>query len=395
MGKEGLVLPETRGGQRPSSPPGETGHQRVLHLIRPRPAGEVGGADLHIADLAEAQARRGDDVAVLSLGNSDYAELVRVRGVDTAVVHGSARSWYRGLRDVVAGRRADIVHSHGYRADILAATLRFSYRGDGARPAFVMSCHGFVRTGLAFRVLTRINEWCLRSADLIIAASAAEANRLAVVSGRTVRFIPNGIRMFVADRAVRPLERHEWTIGFVGRMAPEKRPDLFLRMAQLLMTALPEATFLLVGGGPQATAMRNLADRLGLAGRVRFTGHHADVISLLDDVDVLVCSSDTEGTPRAVIEAMAAGIPVVATRVGGLPDLIADGRTGILVPPGSAEHLAEAVIRLTRDRATAQRIGSAAALRARRDFTVERMERSVALAYVAARQLARGAVGHS
>jgi glycosyltransferase involved in cell wall biosynthesis len=115
------------------------------------------------------------------------------------------------------------------------------------------------------------------------------------------------------------------------------------------------------------------ARALGIADRVVFTGWRRDLPSIYADLDVLVVSSNNEGTPVSAIEAMAAGCPVVATRVGGLPDLIEDGETGYLVPPRDAVGLAANIVRLLRDRRMARSLGEAAQTAVARQFTVERL----------------------
>lgn len=368
----------------------------VLHLIRPRPAGEIGGADLHIADLAEAQASRGLDVTVVNFGNPEYSALLRERSLDAVEAPGpSMRAWHRAASHAAFAKGPEIVHSHGYRADVIAAMLRWgTYRAPHRRPGFVMTSHGFIRTSPAFRAMNYINEWCLWAADVVVTTSRREALRLSGKGYDAVRFIPNGIRHTGPICCDYPAERlgivQKYVVAFVGRMSAEKRPDLVLHMARLMAPEHPDAIFLLIGDGPMSKSMHRLASRLGVAGQVRFAGLRRDVSELLHNVNVLVCPSDSEGTPRAVIEAMAAGVPVVATSVGGLPDLVTGGVTGVLVEPGSAEHLAAAVHMLRADPGMARALGKAGAAHASKYFTAERMERQVADAYIEAIRLAEG-----
>jgi len=127
--------------------------------------------------------------------------------------------------------------------------------------------------------------------------------------------------------------------------------------------------------------IRNSADHEHLQGRVIFTGWRRDLPRIYADLDILVVSSDNEGTPVSVIEAMASGRPVVGTRVGGLPDLIAEGETGYLVPPRSADELATAILRLLQDPEAASRMGQAARAVAQERFTVQRLISDIANLY--------------
>ena len=166
---------------------------------------------------------------------------------------------------------------------------------------------------------------------------------------------------------------HPPLIGIVGRLFPIKNHELFLEAAARVAAHEPTAHFVIVGDGVLRPELENRARALGIADRVLFTGWRSDLPRICADLNVLVVSSDNEGTPVSAIEAMAAGCPVVATRVGGLPDLIDDGRTGRLVPPRDAEALARAVLDLLQSPARAREIGNNAREFVRRRFTVQRL----------------------
>jgi glycosyltransferase involved in cell wall biosynthesis len=220
----------------------------------------------------------------------------------------------------------------------------------------VTTSHGMITEGWLLQAKTWLNLRCLRFAQEVIASSAREA-RLLEASGHAarVRYIPNGI-VIDADggadeggdgppvRAEFGFSERAPILAFVGRLAAEKRVDVFLESAALVALQRPDARFLVIGSGVELERSRDLAVRLGIAKRVRFTGLRWDVARLLTAADVLVCSSDTEGTPRAVLEAMACGAVVVATAVGGVPDLVEDGQSGLLVTAGDAAALARASI---------------------------------------------------
>src|SRR5262249_35464804 len=146
-------------------------------------------------------------------------------------------------------------------------------------------------------------------------------------------------------------------VGIVGRIFPIKNHRLFLEAAARIAALEPRARFVIVGDGVLRKAMEQHAHGLGIGDRVFFTGWPPGLPRIYPDLDVLVVSSNNEGTPVSAIEAMAARRPVVATRVGGLPDLIIDGKTGRLVPPRDPQALANAVLELLTDRAYARAIG--------------------------------------
>jgi glycosyltransferase involved in cell wall biosynthesis len=157
-------------------------------------------------------------------------------------------------------------------------------------------------------------------------------------------------------------------IGFVGRLSPEKGPDVFLRAALLLRGTLTAAHFVFVGVGPLEPSLREFVARFGLADHVHFAGLRGDVACVLNDIDLLVSSSHSEAMPLAVMEAMASGLPVVATRVGGVPDMIEQGESGWLVAPQDFEDIAQRVLQILAVPGELARMGQRARARA-----VERM----------------------
>src|SRR5262249_21327275 len=149
----------------------------------------------------------------------------------------------------------------------------------------------------------------------------------------------------------------------VGRLSEVKCHDVLLRTFARLERQLPGAHLLLVGDGPLRTDLAQLAQRLGVAGQVRFAGYQAQPERFLQVMNVFALTSRSEGMPRAVLEAWAAGVPVVASRVGGLPELIADGQTGLLFPPGDENALARALLAILGNPSLAQRLTQAGSYR--------------------------------
>ena len=149
------------------------------------------------------------------------------------------------------------------------------------------------------------------------------------------------------------------TLGAISRLHRAKGLVHLLRALRLLRDALPEAPLLvLAGDGPERANLEQEADRLGLRESVRFLGVRRDIPDLLRSLDVLVIPSLWEGIPATLLEAMAAGVPTVASNVGGIPEVVTHGRTGLLVPPGDPAALSEAVLRLMQDDGLARRIAS-------------------------------------
>lgn len=194
--------------------------------------------------------------------------------------------------------------------------------------------------------LLRLQAFGYRLADKVIANSEAAAAVLREehVPSNRVAVIPNGIDLDalpIAGRR-RPLR----TITTVANLRRGKGHDVLLHAASGLLRRHPDLVFQLVGDGPLRPSLEALAATLGIDDRVRFLGHRDDVAAILQTSDLFAFPSLMEAFPNGVMEAMAAGLPVVATRVGGIPELVEDGRTGLLVPPGDAEAMCGAVERL-------------------------------------------------
>jgi len=161
-------------------------------------------------------------------------------------------------------------------------------------------------------------------------------------------------------------------VGMVGRLARQKAPGDFLRAAALVAREFPAATFLVVGDGPLRATLEGLARELGIADRVRFLGFRDEVPVVLAALDVFALSSLWEGLPLTILEAMAAGKPVVATSVNGVAEVVQHGRTGWLVSPQQVEQLAAHIVTLLRDPGIARSMGEAGRRRVRERFSIER-----------------------
>lgn len=200
------------------------------------------------------------------------------------------------------------------------------------------------------------------------------------VAQERLHCVPNGVdaEVFRPDvvparptlRAQLGLAQDVPLMGFVGRLSPEKGPELFVQAAQLLQRRCPQMHAVLVGEGPLHSALAQQIEDAGLAARVHLAGGCEDMSGLYPQLQLLVCSSHSEAMPLAVMQAMAAGLPVIATRVGGVPDLVVHGETGWLVPPRDAQALATQAAALLDRPARAQAMGAAARQRAQQQFAL-------------------------
>jgi sugar transferase (PEP-CTERM/EpsH1 system associated) len=272
--------------------------------------------------------------------------------------------------------RPHIVHTHAWGTmveGLIAARL--------ARvPVVIHGEHGTLQLTSRQRYVQR---WGWRAADQVLSVSSRLAERLARDVGfplPRVRTLRNGVDLTRFSRVDRVdarkalnLTLDEPVLVTVGRLVPVKDHETLLESVQRLCRQGMSPTLLVAGDGPLMEALASRAAALGIDAHVRWLGHRHDVESVFAAADVFVLSSQSEGLSNTILEAMAAGLPVVATRVGGADELVLDGLTGLLVPPGSPEALAEALASVLRDPEARRAMGAAGRERAHAEFSLDAM----------------------
>lgn len=269
---------------------------------------------------------------------------------------GDAASWARLLRLV---GRVDVVHVHSAKAGFLGR-LAAATRGKRARCAFTPHGWSFwAADGAEGRLYLELERAAAHWCSVIVALSEHERDAgLEARVGREAQYrvIRNGVEL---ERFAVSPEPSSRTILFIGRLDPPKRPDLALRAFARTTATFPDAELLVVGDGVLAGESERLAQELGLGDRVRFLGSRDDVPELLAQAACVLLASDYESSPLAVVEGMAAGLPVVASDAAGIGELVEDGRTGYLAPAGDADGLAAALERVLGDPDASARLGEA------------------------------------
>lgn len=225
-----------------------------------------------------------------------------------------------------------------------------------------------------------LNRWTVPLATHVVAVServAEYARHEFRVPADRLTTIPNGVDLAHFRPAARPARSKAVVIGCTARLHRKNDHGSLLTAFAQIAPQWPDARLLLVGRGPEEERLRAMANRLELSARVRFAGEQADVAPSLEEMDLYVQSSIAEGMPNSVLEAMAVGLPVVATAVGGTPEVVADDETGLLVPPGDPAAMAAALTTLLADRAKAGAFGRAGRARVEADFGEATMLRRV------------------
>jgi glycosyltransferase involved in cell wall biosynthesis len=349
---------------------------KIVHLVI---GGEVAGGQLVALRLAHAASAAGHDVVFVSPSRGAFVDRAEREGFGVHVMRLDGalnpRSVAR-LRTALARERADVVHTHTHFS--LNVIGRIAARAAGAVVVAHMHVENVFRPGrLARGTQVAVDNGTARLCQWIVAVS--DATRAALVAqgypaDRTVT-VRNGIE---AREPARPASLEPPPTGpvllEVGRLCEVKgQHELIAALARLDRS---DVTVLLAGEdiethGAFRLRLEHEASELGVADRVRFLGRRDDVPALLAGADALVLPSWIEGLPLVVLEAMAAGVPVVATSVGGTPETVVEGETGFLVPPRDVSALAHAIDALLRDPELARRLGEAGRKRAREDFDAD------------------------
>jgi glycosyltransferase involved in cell wall biosynthesis len=381
---------------------------RTDALVKTNPAilfldqsGELGGAELCLADLAEFCRER---CAVLLFQDGPFAELLRAKSIPVIVatlpetagevdkvagvfaylraIPGVALLIYRVMR---SARDFELLYANTAKALVVAAVVAFLLR-----KRFCFHLHDIVNADHFSSINRRLIVVLANRAQMVVANSqaTAEAYKSAGGKNRYVRVIHNGFKPLLfrpSSSSTSARTRYEIPegnfpiVGLFGRITPWKGQHIFLNA----LVELPDVRGLIVGEAlftgedrRYSRELRKLAAQLGIADRIHFTGFCSDIVPLLLSVDIVVhCSTSPEPFGRVIVEAMLAGRPVIATRAGGAREIVTDNNTGLLVEPGDAHALAAAIQRLLGDQDFAAEMGRAAIRDAEERFGLDRILR--------------------
>jgi glycosyltransferase involved in cell wall biosynthesis len=360
----------------------------------------MGGPALHVAYLTAGLRERGYETTLvagtLAQGEDSMAFVASGLGVAVVTIPELGRE-ISPLRDLIATlrlarlirrERPQILHTHTAKAGTVGR-LAARLAGSARPPIVVHTFHGHVLRGYFGPVRSRLfrwlERWLARGTTALIAVSPQVRDdlvALGVAPREKFAVIRLGIELEerVADMNGREDTRHylgiapdRFTVGWIGRMTAIKNTEDVLSAFKALRARGVEATLCMVGDGPDRPELERRARELGIMRDTLFLGYQQDVAPLYAAFDALVLPSSNEGTPVSVIEALAARTPVVATRVGGLPDVVREGDDGFLVDPGDTNALAERLERLASDPELRERMGAAARSRVLSRYAVDRL----------------------
>ncbi len=326
---------------------------KILHVID---SGGLYGAERMLLSLMEEQARTGLTPILCSIrekGGPEKAMEVEAREKGIAVTPFPMRSGpnLAGALEIIRFARledADLFHSHGYKANILLGFLPRVLR----RVPLVTTLHGWTSTRGFGKM--RLYEWLdgksIGFCDAVVVVHPAMLShpRIAGRKGLKLHCVNNGIPSSGpsasdegGDAAIRSFFGGSFAIGTAGRLSREKGHAILIEAVRRLLHRGIDARLAITGEGPERCSLEATARCCKMSEAILFTGYRKDVRALLACLDVFVLPSLTEGLPLVILEAMEAGVPIVATRVGGVPGTLEDGQAGVLVPPGDAVALEE------------------------------------------------------
>lgn len=363
----------------------------------------IGGPSLHVVHLSAGLAAHGFETRLV-VGRTgdregDFHDLAAARDVDLAILPELGRA-IRPLDDLravlrlyklIRTYRPKIVHTHTAKAGTLGRVAAKFARV----PIVLHTYHGHVLSGY-FNPLTSaffrgIERTLSYSTDILLTVSDSVKNdlvRLGVARSNQIRILPLGLDLAPLARALPrghlrseanwPEDAH--VVGIIGRLVPIKDVDTYVQAAALVAASSPDVRFAVVGDGVERSRLEALA-RTSLGDRVHFFGWRKDIAAVLGDVDVVVNTSLNEGTPVALIEALAARRPVVATAVGGTPDLLEGGRLGRLVAARSSKGLADAIQEVLRSPAAAAEMADLGQQAVLTRYSVNRLLGDMAVLY--------------
>lgn len=281
------------------------------------------------------------------------------------------------IRHLFRKHEIDVVHPHGYKADLYAYAAAMNHG-----VALIATAHNWPSRLWNMRMYAALDRLVLRRFHGVVAVSDVVYRRLLRwgVPVDKLSLIYNGVDVAQFQDAEPSLRREfdsdRTLVGFVGRLVPDKGGAYLLRAAQKVLAVRPDTQFVFVGEGPSRTDWQGLASKLGIADNVVFTGKRNDMPGVYASLDMLVLPSLVESLPMCILEAMAASKPVIATEVGAIPQLVVPQRTGLLVKAGDVEGLTRAILQLLHDPNSTQEMGQNAFARVRQDFSAHAMAKA-------------------
>lgn len=328
----------------------------VCHIV---PADMWAGAEAQIAILLGGLSRQSNlSICAIALGDGRVVAELQDCGIETKVIHQPHRRFWGCFREAAEflwNRKIQILHSHKSKDNVLALLLAKCLR----IPHTVRTVHGLPEPAtLKDRLVYAADRRTAPLASRLISVSSdlrssltqyIPSSKIDVIRNTVdLRQVKSSLRKADAKRRL-GISPDAFVIGTAARLVPVKRLDIFLAVAELISKQVSNLAVVIAGEGGERDRLQAQVSRTSLEQQAHFLGHRDDIYDILRAMDLLLITSDHEGLPTVLLEAMALGIPVVSRSVGGIPEVIDDGVNGILVESNSPDEIAEASLRILSD----------------------------------------------
>jgi len=328
---------------------------KIYHLIS---SGGMYGAENVILTLTQELRNQDIDAGIVVIHNryNPQTELLNAATALDIPVHEiiSRRqldwSAVKQLREILVREKVNIIHSHNYKSDIFAWLAQ-----RNIQTKFCITSHGWTSENLKVLFYEEIDRTVMNQSNAVVCVSKTLYLRNIKHGVRTHKIltIPNGIdiehfsrRHTGKDDPSLHQYKDKFVVGLAGRMSPEKGHNVLMKSARIIVKKNPQVLFLLVGGGVLENELKNIARDNDMDKYFIFLGHQKDIKKFYRTIDILVMPSHREGLPMTLLEAMAMEVPVIASAVGDIPELIKNKKNGVLVAPGDEDALAAEIIEL-------------------------------------------------
>ncbi len=327
-----------------------------------------------------------DYVTPKDIGETDFVRTIKATGAPMTQLFQN-KTFDLGLVDqaleIVKKNNIEILQSHGYKSHLLCYLLHRK-----TKLPWIGFVHGWTHENLRVRLYAALEQVLLLGATEIIAVSESLRARLIAPVRRRARVIPNAL---AAGELIVTRERDEvrkelniddetLAVTIIGRLSPEKGHEMFFKAIANVIKEGKKVHAIVVGGGQEHDNLQNLIKELKIENSCSFVGHVRDTANYFNAADIQVMPSTTEGMPNAALEGMHMSLPLIATKVGGIPEVVIDEETGILIPSGDVIALTKSLLRLVNDVTIRESMGKKGKERVRQNFNPHvRAERILAL----------------
>lgn len=321
----------------------------IAHISFPQGNGMIGGVDTHILDILSNNnlSNNYNYLLIIWNENDDYLEIIKRKKINYIYL-GKIKNNIKKLKSLLNFLKQyniSIIHSHQYQSDFLAVIIKFIYLLKNRKIKLIMTCHGWIKNTIKDKILYLLNIFAYFFSDIIIFVSKKEYykfKQFKLLNNKYIQYMPNSV-MLPKERKNYIKHFSKYRILYIGRLEEEKRVDLFIECAYLLHKKYSNLKFNIVGYGSEYKNLKKLVKNYNMENDIKFLKTVLNVKKVYMNNDIILLTSDTEGTPRVILEAMSYGLIPVCTNVGGIPDIIINNVNGFLAQKGDVDSIRKTI----------------------------------------------------